>query len=46
MNQIDRHDEAETGFHAYKRQVLDMLLKEGINEDHLFLHRSLQPIIR
>jgi len=36
VNQIDRHDEAETGFHDYKKQVLDMLLKEGINEDHLF----------
>lgn len=36
VNQIDRHDEAETGFHAYKKQVLDMLQKEGIDEDHLF----------
>ncbi|MET1138584.1 hypothetical protein ABWW12_22130, partial [Bacillus subtilis] len=36
VNQIDRHDEAETDFHAYKKQVLDMLLKEGISEEHLF----------
>nr|MDH3154064.1 dynamin family protein [Bacillus licheniformis] len=36
VNQIDRHDEAETDFHAYKKQVLDILLKEGISEEHLF----------
>lgn len=36
VNQIDRHDESETPFLTYKNQVLDMLLKEGIKEDHLF----------
>ncbi|MED2943552.1 dynamin family protein [Bacillus swezeyi] len=36
VNQIDRHDETETDFQGYKKQVLDMLLKEGISEEHLF----------
>ncbi|ASB88771.1 dynamin family protein [Bacillus sonorensis] len=36
VNQIDRHDESETGFQTYKKQVLDMLQREGIKADHLF----------
>ncbi|AVI41358.1 dynamin family protein [Bacillus pumilus] len=36
VNQVDRHDEHETAFEDYKNQVIDMLLKEGIEEDHLY----------
>nr|MDH3177147.1 dynamin family protein [Bacillus pumilus] len=36
VNQVDRHDEHETAFEDYKNQVVDMLLKEGIEEDHLY----------
>lgn len=36
VNQVDRHDEHETTFEDYKKQVVEMLLKEGIEEDHLY----------
>ncbi|MDA1475410.1 dynamin family protein [Bacillus changyiensis] len=36
INQVDRHDESETDFQVYKKQVVDMLLKEGITADQLF----------
>lgn len=36
VNQVDRHDEHETAFEDYKNQVIDMLLKEGIEKDHLY----------
>ena len=36
VNQVDRHDEHETAFEDYKNQVVDMLLKEGIEEEHLY----------
>ncbi|MGE6629668.1 dynamin family protein [Bacillus sp. NPDC077027] len=36
VNQVDRHDENETAFEHYKQQVVDMLVKEGIDEDHLY----------
>ncbi|MFO6495912.1 MULTISPECIES: dynamin family protein [Bacillus] len=36
VNQVDRHDETETDFASYKHEVLNMLKKEGIGEDHLF----------
>ncbi|MEW6978822.1 dynamin family protein [Bacillus pumilus] len=36
VNQVDRHDEHETAFEDYKKQVVEMLLKEGIEEEHLY----------
>ncbi|MEH7809905.1 dynamin family protein, partial [Bacillus safensis] len=36
VNQVDRHDEHETAFEDYKNQVVDMLQKEGIEEEHLY----------
>ncbi|MEI4788833.1 dynamin family protein [Bacillus sp. FJAT-53060] len=36
VNQVDRHNEHETLFEEYKKQVVEMLLKEGIEEDHLY----------
>ena len=36
VNQVDRHDEQETTFKDYKKQVVEMLLKEGIEEEHLY----------
>ncbi|MFS0656754.1 dynamin family protein [Bacillus sp. 179-C3.3 HS] len=36
VNQVDRHDEHETTFEDYKMQVVEMLMKEGIEEDHLY----------
>ncbi|OLP65048.1 hypothetical protein BACPU_20040 [Bacillus pumilus] len=36
VNQVDRHDEQETAFEDYKKQVVEVLLKEGIEEDHLY----------
>lgn len=36
VNQVDRHNEQETTFEDYKKQVVEMLLKEGIEEEHLY----------
>ncbi|WP_353855466.1 dynamin family protein [Bacillus sp. Bos-x628] len=36
VNQVDRHDENETAFEHYQKQIVEMLIKEGIDEDHLY----------
>ncbi|MGG3575045.1 dynamin family protein [Bacillus gobiensis] len=43
VNQVDRHDESETSFEAYKNQVIDMLRNEGIKKEHLFFTSVTEP---
>ncbi|MCY8945793.1 dynamin family protein [Bacillus atrophaeus] len=43
VNQIDRHDEAETPFKDYQAQVEDMLANEGISKDALFFTSVTEP---
>lgn len=43
INQIDRHDESETSFEAYKKQVVDLLRNEGVKEEQLFFTSATEP---
>ncbi|MHA6486218.1 dynamin family protein [Bacillus cabrialesii] len=43
VNQIDRHDEAETRFEDYKAQVEEMLCNEGISKDALYFTSVTEP---
>ncbi|MDR4435434.1 dynamin family protein [Bacillus tequilensis] len=43
VNQIDRHDEAETRFEDYKAQVEEMLCNEGISKEALYFTSVTEP---
>ncbi|MEE4534079.1 dynamin family protein [Bacillus velezensis] len=43
VNQIDRHDETETKFEEYRRQVEDMLEGAGIPKESLFFTSVTEP---
>ncbi|MEW4971610.1 dynamin family protein [Bacillus stercoris] len=43
VNQIDRHDETETNFGDYKKQVEGMLCNEGISKEALYFTSVTEP---